>query len=181
MSEVAKVDKERSALSEQLVYEFHRLVFSANNLIANISADLGMHGKDGDGLLLIWRSEIAGNPLSPSELADGLHITRAAASYLVDRLVNLGYVSRQTDPEDRRRAVLRIAESGDMLGHNFVGSVNEDLHGVFANRSNEEIKQFSEMLAEFIDQIDASHHTKSSPSDSPNPLKHQGNRPSSAK
>ena len=166
MSEVGKVDKERAALSEQLVYEFHRLVFSANNLIANISADLGMHGKDGDGLLLIWRSEIAGKPLSPSELADGLHITRAAASYLVDRLVNLGYISRQTDLEDRRRAVLRIAESGDMLGHNFVGSVNEDLSGVFANRSNEEIKQFSEMLAEFIDQIDDSHHTKTSQSDS---------------
>ncbi|MCV0022379.1 transcriptional regulator, partial [Mobiluncus curtisii] len=31
MSEVTRVDKERSALSEQLVYEFHRLVFSANN------------------------------------------------------------------------------------------------------------------------------------------------------
>lgn len=172
MSEVDRVNKERAALSEQLVYEFHRLVFSANNLIANISADLGMHGKDGDGLLLIWRSEIAGKPLSPSELADGLHITRAAASYLVDRLVNLGYISRQTDLEDRRRAVLRIAESGDMLGHNFVGSVNEDLSGVFANRSNEEIRQFSEMLAEFIDQIDDSHHTKTSQSgtsESPDP------------
>lgn len=161
MSEVKEVDKERSALSEQLVYEFHRLVFSANNLIANFSADLGMHGKDGDGLLLIWRSEIAGTPLSPSELADGLHITRAAASYLVDRLVNLGYVSRQTDPEDRRRAVLRIAESGDMLGHNFVGSMHADLNGVFTDRSNAEIKQFADMLAEFIDQIDGSHHTKS--------------------
>ena len=100
-----KPDKQREALSEQLVYQFHRLVFAANNMIANFSADLGMHGKDGDGLLLIWRAEIAGKPLSPSELADGLHITRAAASYLVDRLVGLGYVSRQSDPDDRRRAV----------------------------------------------------------------------------
>ena len=160
MSKTDKPDKQREALSEQLVYQFHRLVFAANNMIANFSADLGMHGKDGDGLLLIWRAEIAGKPLSPSELADGLHITRAAASYLVDRLVGLGYVSRQSDPDDRRRAVLRIAESGDMLGHDFVGSMNTDFRGVFADRSNEEIETFTAMLGEFIDNISTSHHTK---------------------
>lgn len=157
---MSKEDKERAALSEKLVYEFHRLVFAANNMIATFSADLGMHGKDGDGLLLIWRSEIAGKPISPSELAAGLHVTRAAASYLVDRLVSLGYVSRQTDPEDRRRAVLRIAESGNMLGHDFVGSMNKDLSGVFTDRSNQEIENFTAMLAEFVDSIGESHHTK---------------------
>ncbi len=40
--------------------------------------------------------------LSPTELANRLHITTAAVTTVVDRLVAVGHVSREANPRDRR-------------------------------------------------------------------------------
>lgn len=163
---MSKVSKQRQALNKQLVYEFHRLVFAANTMVANFAADLGINDRDGDGLLLIWSSEISGEPISPSELADGLHITRAAASYLVDRLVDLGYVTRHLDPNDRRRSVLRIAEADNEHRHDFTGSVDRNFSKVFQDRTNAELAAFTAMLADLVDNIGETRHLKQT---KPNP------------
>jgi DNA-binding MarR family transcriptional regulator len=51
-----------------------------------------------------------GVPLA--EAVRGLHVSKQAASQLVDALVTRGYVERTPDPEDRRRVVLRVTERG---------------------------------------------------------------------
>ncbi|WIK88872.1 MarR family transcriptional regulator [Varibaculum cambriense] len=108
--------KGREELIDQLLYELHRLVFASNDLINRYSSKMGLHGKDGEALLQIWQAELAGAPLSPSELAEQLHITRAAVSYLTDRLMESGYVNRESNEADRRKTVLRISELGGQLG-----------------------------------------------------------------
>jgi DNA-binding MarR family transcriptional regulator len=45
---------------------------------------------------------LASGPLGPSELARRLGITTASTTTLVDRLVELGHVTRQPHPTDRR-------------------------------------------------------------------------------
>jgi DNA-binding MarR family transcriptional regulator len=47
-----------------------------------------------------------------SELGDHLGITNAAASQLVDRLVNLGLLERTEDPRDRRGKQLTLSARG---------------------------------------------------------------------
>ncbi len=49
--------------------------------------------------------------LSPGEISRRLHISTAAATQLVDRLVAQGHVSRAAHPSDRRRVVVRPADS----------------------------------------------------------------------
>ncbi len=46
-------------------------------------------------------------PLSAATLADGLGLSRATVTTLIDRLENAGYVERTPDPDDRRS--VRIA------------------------------------------------------------------------
>lgn len=147
----------RRELSENLVFQFHRLVFTANATIANYSSDLGLRGKDGSALLQIWQAEIAGHPLSPSELAKNLNVTRSAVSYLTDRLVDMGYITRETDPDDRRRTVLRISEAGGVHGHNLTDPLDEYVGRVFVNRSDTEVEIFTEMLAELTDSFAHNH------------------------
>lgn len=149
--------KGREELIDQLLYELHRLVFASNDLINRYSSKMGLHGKDGEALLQIWQAELAGAPLSPSELAEQLHITRAAVSYLTDRLMESGYVNRESNEADRRKTVLRISELGGQIGHDFTAPMEAGLSGLFAERSQKELATFTEMLRDFVESLDTSH------------------------
>jgi DNA-binding MarR family transcriptional regulator len=50
-----------------------------------------------------------------SDLGDHLGVTSAAASQMIDRLVQMGYLTRGEDPLDRRVKSLRLTESGKAL------------------------------------------------------------------
>lgn len=52
-------------------------------------------------------------PRSVSELAEALGTGRAAASLLVDRLVQVGLVNRTEDALDRRRTLVHLSEEGE--------------------------------------------------------------------
>lgn len=55
----------------------------------------------------------------PSELADRLGVTTAAASGIVDRLATYGHVQREPHASDRRRTIVAPTDSGreEVLGH----------------------------------------------------------------
>ena len=50
--------------------------------------------------------------LTPGELADRLALTSGAVTALVDRLEQLGWVTREPHPTDRRSIIVRAAQSG---------------------------------------------------------------------
>lgn len=58
-------------------------------------------------------------PLGPSEIAQRLGVTTAAASGIIDRLSARGYVERRADERDRRRTQVHVTDLGrrDMLQH----------------------------------------------------------------
>lgn len=53
--------------------------------------------------------------LSMSEIAEKMEHTTAAATGLVDRLENLGYVVRSHDDDDRRKVLTRLTPKGEEL------------------------------------------------------------------
>lgn len=57
--------------------------------------------------------------LGPGEIARALAVTSAAASGIIDRLVARGYAVRGPHPQDRRRTVVQISETGrtEIVGH----------------------------------------------------------------
>jgi DNA-binding MarR family transcriptional regulator len=54
-------------------------------------------------------------PCGVSEISERFDVTAAAASQLVDKLVQAGYVERTEDPSDRRAKMLRLSENGSKL------------------------------------------------------------------
>jgi DNA-binding MarR family transcriptional regulator len=50
-----------------------------------------------------------------SEVSDRFEITPAAASQLVDKLVQNGFVQREEDPHDRRAKLLNLTDKGREL------------------------------------------------------------------
>lgn len=58
-------------------------------------------------------------PVGPTELAQRLGVTSAAASGIVDRLVARGHAERQPHPTDRRRTAVVATAGGreELMGH----------------------------------------------------------------
>ncbi len=52
---------------------------------------------------------------SRSDLSDELGITLPAASQAIDRLVNMGFIGRSEDPDDRRSKQLVLTDKGRQL------------------------------------------------------------------
>ncbi|MEI6072210.1 MAG: MarR family transcriptional regulator [Verrucomicrobiae bacterium] len=65
----------------------------------------------------------SGESLSMTEISEMMSHTTAAATGLVDRLGNLGYVKRMHSPDDRRKVLVRITGKGKAL----VGRIRQDI------------------------------------------------------
>jgi DNA-binding MarR family transcriptional regulator len=55
---------------------------------------------------------MANRGMSPTELILGLDVTKQAASQLIDTLVLRGYLTREVNPDDRRRLLIDLTERG---------------------------------------------------------------------
>jgi DNA-binding MarR family transcriptional regulator len=54
-------------------------------------------------------------PCGMSEISERFDVTAAAASQLVDKLVQAGYIERTEDPSDRRAKLLKLSTKGANL------------------------------------------------------------------
>lgn len=72
---------------------------------------------------------------SAGDMIQGLGVTKQAASQLIDTLVLRGYLTREVDPEDRRRLTIHLTERGggaaDAVGMG-VAAVDEELAGMIS-------------------------------------------------
>lgn len=73
---------------------------------------------------------IARNGTPLGEVIPQLGVSKQAAGQLVDTLVSRGYLSREPDPEDRRKLRIALTERGEMAaaeGRRAVEAVDEEL------------------------------------------------------
>ncbi|HLE14226.1 MAG TPA: MarR family transcriptional regulator [Anaerolineales bacterium] len=75
------------------------------------SRDSGLSMSQMSTLFRLYHSKVCG----VSEVGDHLGVTNAAASQMVDRLVQLGIVERSEDPQDRRVRQLTLTAKGKAI------------------------------------------------------------------
>lgn len=89
-------------------------------------------GNDFHALLHVMVAETAGTPLTMAQLRQRMDVSPAAITYLVDRMIDAGHVRRESDPSDRRKALLRYEESGMELAHGFFTPMGVHLRAALA-------------------------------------------------
>ncbi|MFZ5858809.1 MAG: MarR family winged helix-turn-helix transcriptional regulator [Chloroflexota bacterium] len=85
-------------------------------------------------------------PCGVSEIGERFDITSAAASQLVEKLVQSGYIERAEDPSDRRAKVLKLTPSGQELIERGGQERHRWLDEVVKNLSSEEKDKVNEAL-----------------------------------
>lgn len=81
----------------------------------------------------------SGDGHSITSLAGSLGIGEPAASQVVEQLVRRGYVTREQDPGDRRRAVVKTTGTGMELVSGLRQGRREHVHEWLASMSDEDV------------------------------------------
>jgi DNA-binding MarR family transcriptional regulator len=91
---------------------------------------------------------------TPAQLAETSNVTRAGMTSRLDRLVASGLVTRETDPLDRRRVVVRPTAAGRQAWDGYVheGMVRE--RGLLGALSSKELQQLNALLRKVIMSFD---------------------------
>jgi DNA-binding MarR family transcriptional regulator len=134
----------RAELSDAVLFAGRSLSNSSSMLLAACADRLGLHSTDWGCVLLL--NEALPEPLTAGQLAELTGLTTGAVTGVVDRLEAAGFVSRERDPADRRRVIVRLApESMARIGPMLDGLI-ADLRAVHDDYSDDELARFVDML-----------------------------------
>lgn len=111
----------RDALVTALLRQVQAVALASEDIGVTFAGRHHLHITDFRALTAIYRADRDGQPLTARQLADSLHLSPGAVTYLVDRLTATGHVRRDTDPTDRRRVLLRFSEHGREVAAEFFG------------------------------------------------------------
>jgi DNA-binding MarR family transcriptional regulator len=92
---------------------------------------------------------------TPAQLADDCHVTRAAMTSRIDRLVERGHVTRDVDPLDRRRILIRPTSSGRALWESALANGIAAENRTFEPLTQSELVELNSLLRKVLRQIEA--------------------------
>lgn len=103
---------ERAALESQITADLRILTAGSEQIGRVFAAAHDVRPTDFRALLHVMVAETTGRPMTSGELRQQMGLSGAAITYLVDRMMASGHITRQSDPGDRRKVILRYSESG---------------------------------------------------------------------
>jgi DNA-binding MarR family transcriptional regulator len=99
------------------------LVQVGEAFVALLNKGLRGHGLSAAGRQALAILDGAGEPLSPTTIAERLIVTTATVTSLLDTLERRGLIVRQPDPNDRRRLLVSITDDARQIVDEFLPEV----------------------------------------------------------
>lgn len=138
--------------------EAFRSLITTYKLVEGILAD-EMMASSGISLeryaILMMLAQAEGGVIRPSELAEGLPLTRSGTTRLVDRLESDGLVERRSCETDRRGNLLALTEEGEKL---FVQAGRVHLRGIDqhigSHLTRDDMRELRRILAKLAAGVD---------------------------
>ena len=120
---------------------------TGERLLASIDQALRHHALSRAGREALAVLDGAGQPLSPTAIAERLIVTTASVTSLLDTLERRGLVERQPDPTDRRKLLIVITQDGKAVVDQFLPEVVALQTAALATLTESERRQLVELLA----------------------------------
>lgn len=122
------------------------LVRTGDRLLASIDQALRHHRLSRAGREALAVLDGAGQPLSPTAIAERLIVTTASVTSLLDTLERRGLVERRPDPSDRRRLLIVITPDGKALVDQFLPEIVALQTAALATLTEAQRRQLVELL-----------------------------------
>jgi DNA-binding MarR family transcriptional regulator len=142
MSSEAVDGLSKEALCWELAGEIRALQGAVEAVDAAAAARLGVNQTDLRCLDVLLQRESA----TPGELGAALGLTTGSVTAMLDRLDRLGYLTREPDPADRRRSVVRAGDRTRQAA--------DEIYRPLAEEANEGLQRYSaaelRLLLDFV-------------------------------
>lgn len=117
--------EDRAALEAQLAADVRALSAQSEQIGRVFAARHDVSAGDFRALLYVMVGETAGVPLTAGDLRRAMGTSAAAITYLVERMIASGHLRRESDPADRRKVILRVADHGMGVARGFFSPLAE--------------------------------------------------------
>ncbi|MCE7008283.1 MarR family transcriptional regulator [Kibdelosporangium philippinense] len=132
-------------LAGQLAGELFELSMALDRVGNAAAARIGVNQTDLICLTLLSRR----GPMSSGEVAAELGLTNAAISAMAGRLEKHGYVTREIDPNDRRRVLLSVQQEGAEQAFAMFDGVYQAMVELFGEYEERDLRKLAEILPRF--------------------------------
>lgn len=141
----------RDALESLIVADLREVSTESDQIGRQLAASHSLRPNDFRALLHIMVAETAGRPMTSGDLSQRMGLSGSAITYLVDRLINSGHIRRDSDPDDRRKVVLRHGESGLATARSFFSPLSTHTRVALAKLPDADLMAAHRVLGALID------------------------------
>jgi DNA-binding MarR family transcriptional regulator len=148
-------DADRAALEALIAADVRALSAESEQIGRVFAARHSVAPNDFRALLHIVVAETAGTPLTAGELRKQMGMSGAAITYLVERMIASGHLRRESDPADRRKVILRVADHGRAVAGQFFAPLAEHTTRAMAGMPDEDVAAAHRTFVALIDAMTA--------------------------
>lgn len=130
---------DRAALESRMAADVRALTAESDEIGRFFAARHDVTANDFRALLHVMVAETAGTPLTAGDLRRQMGLSAAAITYLVERMMASGHFLRESDPADRRKVILRVADQGMTVAREFFTPLAEQTREALSEFSDEEL------------------------------------------
>ncbi|MGO9036052.1 MarR family winged helix-turn-helix transcriptional regulator [Mycobacterium sp.] len=153
----------RAALASQISADLRVLTAESEQIGRVFAVVNGLRPTDFRALLHVMVAETAGAPITSGELRQRMGLSGAAITYLVDRMIASGHITRESDPDDRRKVILRYSESGLATARAFFAPLGTHTHDAMADLPDADLSAASRVFTALIEAMRRYQHELASP------------------
>jgi DNA-binding MarR family transcriptional regulator len=124
---------DRGALEAVIAADVRALTAESDQIGHSFAGLHALTASDFRALLHVIVAENDGVPLTAGELRKRMGTSAAAITYLVERMIASGHLLRDSDPQDRRKVMLRVADHGMDVARGFFAPLAEHTHDALAD------------------------------------------------
>jgi len=141
----------RAVLESQISADM-RILTAESEQIGRVFAVVNdVRPTDFRALLYIMVAETTGQPITSGELRQRMGLSGAAITYLVDRMMASGHITRESDPADRRKVILRYSGSGLDTARAFFAPLGIHIHTAMADLPDPDLLAARRVFARLIE------------------------------
>jgi DNA-binding MarR family transcriptional regulator len=148
-------NSDRVALEMQIAADVRALIAESDEIGRYFAGRHDVTANDFRALLHVMVAETAGSPLTAGELRTRMGMSGAAITYLVERMITSGHFLRESDPTDRRKVILRVADDGRTVARNFFTPLAEHNQRAMAELPDRDLAAAHRTFSAVIDAMRA--------------------------
>jgi DNA-binding MarR family transcriptional regulator len=144
---------DRASLESSIASDMRALSAETDHMGRVFAGRHKLAANDFRALLNIMVAETAGSPLTAGELRKRMGVSGAAITYLVERMIGSGHITREPDPADRRKVILRVADHGLAVARAFFEPLAEHVWAALADLPDRDLAAAHRTFGALIDAL----------------------------